>query len=79
MELTIMTSDYDVSITDMELLLHEDDAAWFKEQIGLSEEDWYRIFARAQEIVQELTVAGFLMSTGDEHPAASRRPGPSRN
>jgi hypothetical protein len=53
--LNIMTPQWDTAITEEELQsLTDDDLAWWKEEIGLSREDLFRLFARAKEIAQEL-------------------------
>jgi hypothetical protein len=50
-KLCFMNSKYDAWINGS---LNDADVAWFKEEMGLSREDLFRVFARAKDIVQEL-------------------------
>ena len=46
--------DYDAWISDENLQSFDDeDFAWFKEEMGLSRDSLFRIFARAKEIVEQ--------------------------
>jgi hypothetical protein len=55
MKVGIMTSDYDTSISEDELLsLSDEDLAWFKDECSLSHEDLFRILVWAKKIVREL-------------------------
>jgi|SRR5215831_4734403 len=55
MKVGIMTSDYDTSISEDELLsLSNEDLAWFKNECGLTHEDLFRILVGAKKIVREL-------------------------
>jgi hypothetical protein len=49
--LDLMNSDYDAWISEP---IDDEDRAWVKEQMGLSQADLSQIFARAKSIVQEL-------------------------
>jgi hypothetical protein len=53
-ELGLMNSAYDAWISDEQLQSFDDeDVAWFKEEMGLSRDGLFRIFARAKQIVEQ--------------------------
>jgi hypothetical protein len=55
MDVDIMTHEYDTSISEEQLSsLDDDDYAWFKEKIGLTRDDLFRVVAEAKKILQEL-------------------------
>jgi hypothetical protein len=55
MKVDIMTWNCDSSINEEELLsLNDDDVEWYKNELGLSHEDLFRILVGAKKIVREL-------------------------
>jgi hypothetical protein len=70
MKVDIMTWNCDSSIDEEELLsLNDDDVEWYKNELGLSHEDLFRILVGAKKIAREFKPADDLELTYDTEGA----------